>query len=270
MKNYKPISLDDLPIEKNFNIPDYSDSKVELYGNYTEPEYNLYIGDSGVFTRGNFSVITGQAKSMKTTLLSLLIAPYFTSVMLKNRFVSAFDGEVILFDTEQSKFHIHRLIKFSCYHAGITKKHPEFFHVYALRKYKPKERVEIICDVLNKKKNVNLAVIDGTRDLVNDINSAHEATEISSLLMKLTADKNCHIINILHQNPGDNKIRGHLGTELKNKSETIIQVEKVGKGRSNVTCYESRGRPFEGFEIGFLSDGLYVDDIQEEEIKDKL
>ena len=35
--------------------------------------------------------------------------------------------------------------------------------------------------------------------------------------------------HLLHQNKGDEHARGHIGTELSNKAETVLQVEKDEK-----------------------------------------
>ena len=37
------------------------------------------------------------------------------------------------------------------------------------------------------------------------------------------------IHTILHQNKGEEHARGHIGTELSNKAETVLQVEKDEK-----------------------------------------
>ena len=67
---------------------------------------------------------------------------------------------------------------------------------------------------------------DGIRDMVYDINSPGESTRIISKLMQWTDDRQVHIHTILHQNKGDENARGHIGTEINNKSETVLRVEK--------------------------------------------
>ena len=78
-------------------------------------------------------------------------------------------------------------------------------------------------------------------------------------------DKNCHITTVLHQNPKDRKVRGHIGTELTNKSEAVISVTKE-KGESIVRCEQIRGREFKPFKFGIGMDNkLYVDNYQEKD-----
>jgi len=243
---------------KPLNVLNYEDAKVVLNGGYEKPDYNFYIKDTGVFTKGNFSVITGKAKSRKSTLLSMFLGAFLTDRIILKWFESAGNGKLILFDTEQSKFHIHRLVKYACLLSN-NELHPENFQVYALRPFNPVERCEIINEILEKEKNINYVVIDGIRDLVHDFNSAEEATEISTKLMKWTAEYNCHITNVLHQNKGDNNARGHLGTELVNKAETVLSVEKL-ENVSKVECAQSRGMPFDGFQFGInISNKLFIE-----------
>ncbi|MCU9931164.1 mobilization protein, partial [Escherichia coli] len=52
------------------------------------------------------------------------------------------------------------------------------------------------------------------------------ATMIVSKLMKWSEEKNILIVTVLHQNKGDNNARGHIGTELNNKAETVLSVSK--------------------------------------------
>ena len=70
--------------------------------------------------------------------------------------------------------------------------------------------------------------------MVYDINSPGESTRIISKLMQWTDDRQIHIHTILHQNKGDENARGHIGTELNNKAETVLLVEK-DKGNSDIS-----------------------------------
>ena len=67
--------------------------------------------------------------------------------------------------------------------------------------------------------------------------------------MQWTDDKQIHIHTVLHQNKNDEHVRGHIGTELNNKAETILQVEvdKEDKAISVVEAVHIRDRDFEPF-----------------------
>ena len=70
----------------------------------------------------------------------------------------------------------------------------------SLRKYTPKERIEIIECALATTEGIGLVIIDGVRDLLFDINAPLEATQITSILMRWTDEYQIHIHTILHQN----------------------------------------------------------------------
>ena len=79
--------------------------------------------------------------------------------------------------------------------------------------------------------------------------SPGESTEVISKLMRWTDDRQIHIHTILHQNKNDEHARGHVGTELNNKAETIMQIEadKDDKSISVVEALHIRDREFESF-----------------------
>ena len=74
--------------------------------------------------------------------------------------------------------------------------------------------------------DVGLLIIDGFRDLMYDINSPSESTDLINLLMRWSSGYNLHIHTVLHLNKGDDNTRGHIGTELNNKAETVLQITK--------------------------------------------
>ena len=101
---------------------------------------------------------------------------------------------------------------------------PVNFECYCLRQFTPSERLEIIDYFINTEPNLGFVAIDGIRDLVNSINDEQEATKIASCLLRWTEQRNIHIVTVLHQNKRDENARGHLGTELVNKAETVLSV----------------------------------------------
>lgn len=119
----------------------------------------------------------------------------------------------------------------------------------ALRKYSPEVRLAITEQAIGTIPDLGLVIIDGIRDFVYDINSPGESTDVISRLMRWTDDRQIHIHTILHQNKNDEHARGHIGTELNNKAETIMQIEpdKDDKSISVVEALHIRDRDFEPF-----------------------
>lgn len=218
------------------------------------------IGESTIATLGNFSAIIGKAKSRKTFCLSALVASAhsgnetcgFCFNLPSDR------PNILYFDTEQSTYHIVKLKRRINHQAGCEVDHDySNLEVYQLRKYSPEERVTLIDHAINMATDVSLVVIDGLRDLIYDINNPGESTTIISKLMKWTEEKNIHICTVLHQNKGDENARGHIGTELVNKAETILKVEK-DRQNHDISCVSAiyvRDREFEPFAFGISQNG---------------
>ena len=80
----------------------------------------------------------------------------------------------------------------------------------AIRKYRP-----------------TLVILDGTKDLMLDINDATQATQATEDLMLWSQLYRCCILNVLHQNKSeaDKNMRGSIGTELTNKAFEVFSCE---------------------------------------------
>lgn len=209
-------------------------------------------------TLGNFSLIIGKAKSRKSFFVSIAISAAISEDIVLKRYKSELpkkQQEVIYFDTEQGEFHVQQALKRICRQTGIEK--PDNLHVYHLRTLKPSERLKIIETIIYNNDNVGFVVIDGIRDLVTSINDEVQATKMSSKLLKWSEERNIHIVTVLHQNKSDNNARGHLGTELVNKAETVLSVIKM-KGNEEVSIVEPvscRNKEPESFAFKII-DGL--------------
>lgn len=191
------------------------------------------LGSSSFATLGNFSAVIGKAKSKKTFLITMALAAAIRNDTLLSKFKANFPDrkrKVVFFDTEQSRYHVQKVVKRICHLS--ENKQPTNFDCFALRALSTHKRREVIERVLETDPEIGLIVIDGIRDLVNDINSSEESSEIINLLMKWSEEKDIHIIVVLHQNKGDNNARGHLGTETINKSESVISVTRDSQDHS--------------------------------------
>ncbi|MBN3520711.1 AAA family ATPase [Algoriphagus lutimaris] len=208
-------------------------------------------------TLGNFTLITGKAKSRKTFTQSLFIGAMIRGeLQILKGYLPLGQNKIIYFDTEQSRFHVQLVYRRI---AKLTNCNPpENLEVYCLRPFSPRERIEIIDNVINSSHDLAVVIIDGARDLVNSINDETESTEVSTYLMKWTEQKNIHLITVLHQNKGDNNARGHLGTELINKAETTltVRVDPSNKEVSIVEAEFTRGLCPEPFAFRIDENGL--------------
>lgn len=171
--------------------------------------------------------------------------------MLKYRSSFPEDKRTVLYiDTEQGRHHCQKVLKRILRLAGLPEdKNPDNLIMLALRKYAPPIRLAIVEQAIGTIPDLGLVIIDGIRDFLYDINSPSEATDIISRFMQWTDYRQIHIHTILHQNKNDENARGHIGTELNNKAETVMQVEvdKMDRTVSVVEAIHIRDREFEPF-----------------------
>lgn len=213
-------------------------------------------------TYGNLSVVTAPPKTKKTFFISLLASVYLSGSNIYGGDIKGHrkNGNLIHFDTEQGLWHCQKVFK-RVYDMDSTID-PRVYHTFGLRAVSHKERVQFIEHYLSKKINTpSLVIIDGIADLVSDVNNIEETNSVVQKLMEWSANYNCHIINVIHQNFGSTKLgTGHLGSFLEKKAETVIQLEgnTVNKEWITVKCKRSRGYAFETFSFQVNERGLPI------------
>lgn len=91
-----------------------------------------------------------------------------------------------------------------------------------------------------------------------DINCAKESTDLIGKLMEWTDKFQIHIHTVLHLNKSDDNARGHVGTELNNKAETVLQVSrsKTDDTVSEVCAAMIRAAEFDPFAFRVNDYGL--------------
>lgn len=254
----------------------WHEARLQITDNYLIPPEILKIDNSVIGTLGNFSASTGKAKSKKTfNVCAIVAAAMSEDTILHYNANLPTDKSIILYiDTEQSPYHcrlvIERILKLVKLPLNT---HPSNLEFLTLRRYSPEMRIKIIEKAIYNIDYLGLVIIDGIRDLAYDINSSSEATNLISKLMKWTEELNIHIHTVLHQNKGDNNSRGHLGTELNNKAETILQIAKseTDPDISIVSAVHIRAMEFDKFAFKINEIGLpeLVDEYEINENKNK-
>lgn len=227
------ILVDEINSEAK-SIYDLADEALISQGiEIPKPEIVFALDTIPVFTKKSLSTLIGKAKSGKTTCVAWVIAQAINQQM-----------KTLWIDTEQGMYYASRTQHWVL---NIAKQiECSDLKFYDLKIHNPTIRLKII-DLLIQQIEPDIVVIDGIRDLVFDINSPDEATTITGSLMAWADQYNCHILSILHQNKGNEHARGHLGSEMINKSETVIKVSQDDK---NITICEpefTRGEPFPVF-----------------------
>lgn len=200
-------------------------------------EFLFRVNGMPCFPRKELVAITGKAKSGKTFVSSMLIA------CCQMRDVLFFHREqeqplrVLWYDTEQSDESTQDILKNRILKMVVPSQSPSLFDkpsppclldIFNVRITEWKERRSLLLEAV-RMCSPDLVIIDGIRDLVNDINDGVLAQEVMEELMKLASDNQCCIACVLHQNKSgeDHNLRGWIGTELTNKAFEIYTCEKL-------------------------------------------
>ena len=253
--------------------------KVLVTDEVPMPEIVLSVCDSNgqnkrmIMTRENISCVTAQAKVGKTFLVKLIVSAILKKGVFQNRLLSELPinrDNVLYIDTEQSKFHVK--LSLSQIKEMLTEQHEHELNrmnVYQFDAVSTLQRLEYVKWLIYNTKP-DFVIIDGISDLALDTNNLKEADELVTNLRIWATDCNCHILNVIHQNPNDiqTKMKGHLGTKLQDKSEIVIGVSVDKENDSNriVQSLASRNRKPEPFEFTINENG--VPEIQENELSE--
>lgn len=212
----------------NFQPEQSNLSKYFVHASDVIPMSEAFIsqGENRIFSVGDISVITGQPKSRKTFLVSAII----TAFLAENGYLglsSSNGGSVLLIDTEQSKPHVLTVVKriYRLLRWDYNDSHADKLNVLYLRELPAVERLKVTEQAVREYRP-KLVIIDGFADLLRDTNSLEESTERVADLMRISSEYQCHISSVVHTNPNSEKMRGHVGSELQRKSESVMLVTK--------------------------------------------
>ncbi len=271
--------------ESDFDYKKYfDDCFVDISEDIPFPPVALSIGktdyrgtmyDNPTFTYGEISLIKAKKKSKKTFLKTALAACYIggqASAHFPN-IKSRREGNkyVFDFDTEQGPYYSVKAFRRVM---EMTRRNYENYMPFGIERISNKaHRLEFIDHIVSDPKykgKIGMLVIDHIADLVRNPNDVVETDKAIQYLMKWKRE-GMHILCIIHTRSEDNKARGHLGTFIEEKCETVILVERTDPTVKNdpvrVTQPDARGPEFDEFHFKLNNNVIpYECDIKEEEI----
>ena len=184
------------------------------------------------FPRKELVGITGKAKSGKTFLVSMLMTCCVVRDVLSFHRQGDLPLRLLWYDTEQSdestqdilRNRIMPMTEMACKQADVEKQ----IDVFNVRGVPWKDRRSLLVEAVEHYAP-DLVIVDGIRDLVDDINDGVLAQEVMEELLHLADKSGCCIVCILHQNKGseDHNLRGWIGTELMHKAFETYACEKL-------------------------------------------
>jgi len=209
------------------------DSEIHPFMKLPETQEILNIGGKLFGTRGNFSCIVGPKKSRKTYLTSLIEAICLNENLSNGTFKSFIEDTTILhFDLEQSKYHVQKNSK-RIYTLNDKTEPMRNYRVFSLRENSIKERIGVIEKALSLIPNISLVVIDGIADLVTSVNDEEQCSEIIQKLMSWSSMNKIHILTVIHDTKSNRDPKGHLGSLITQKAETVLSV--INDKKNNIT-----------------------------------
>ena len=189
-------------------------------------EFLFHLYGKPCFPRRELVAITGKAKSGKTFVTSMLMACCQAGDVLAFQRNSDEPLRVLWYDTEQSDESTQDILKNRV--MRMVDGDGKLFDIFNVRGVAWKERRDLLREAVTRCKP-DLVIVDGIRDLVNDINDGVLAQEVMEELMHLATEHDCCIVCVLHQNKSgeDHNLRGWIGTELMNKAFEVYSCEKL-------------------------------------------
>ena len=197
-------------------------------------EFLFRIFGTPCFPRGELVAVAGKAKSGKTFFLSLLMATALQGQVLTIGKQATQSLRVMWYDTEQSEQSTQEILTQRITpllgDAPLPLLSDQLF-AFNVRSVAWKERITLLEQGI-RFLHPDLVVLDGVRDLVDDINNGVCAQMVVERLMRMASQNQCCIVCVLHQNKGadDRNMRGWIGTELMTKAFEVYACEKTMPG----------------------------------------
>ena len=202
--------------------------------------------DALICSEGNISAVVGEAKSKKTFLCTAIVGSMLEMPASHKFGIEHNFCRVLWVDTEQSREHIQKvLFRINLLSRLALKSSLPHILMQTLREESPKDRLQVLRFAIEYHKP-KLVVVDGVSDLLMNTNNLEESEALVAELLTLSTTYSCHIMCVLHTNPNSDKARGHLGSTLMRKAETVLFVHRVGD-ISIVEPQYCRNMPFERF-----------------------
>lgn len=231
------------PIQKAFKKFEYDLTKIfdtskqlrELASSEIQfQEPILIINNEPLIFPRTITVIQGATGTHKSRLsegIASVMLSRFPQSYVGIKRVNLERGEVIiLIDTErnlqdQLPYAIQQMKNRAGYEITTD---PPMFEYISLLDTPRKERfyaVEAFLEAMQDKYKMPLFVIlDVITDCIEDFNRVDSTMNIIDSMNRFINSYDTAFICVIHENPGSEKARGHLGTEIANKASTIIKI----------------------------------------------
>lgn len=209
------------------------------------PRYSS--GVTPISTPGNITAISGGPKTAKSSVMSAMIAASMTpdnsgADCLGVRSSNPDGKAVIHLDTEQSIEDHDAMLRRAIKRARIDTPPAWFqsFCVTGLAVNDLRLALRILLESAVKEfGGIHSVFLDGVADFVCDVNDPAECNAFVAELHATAIRYATSIVGVIHVNPGSEKTRDHLGSQLERKAETNLRLERDGEA---IVCWSDKNR----------------------------
>ena len=269
LETVESITALDRVMEGCENI-DLTENELSLAEYYPETKMILTFKEVGFGALGGIQFITGHQKNGKTFLMAQLMAAilnnggdrpkeFIPGLSFNEELRDEFPNPTVLYvDTEQEKENTAKVAKRVHWLCGwpLDEANDRFRILWLRAEDSNEVRWQKVRTAISKY-NPLAVFVDGIRDMLGDFNDLKESASLINQCMTITTYKHCTFWSVLHENPGSDKMRGHLGTEAANKASDVIRVTK-NKTSSGVTFdveqVAARGRDIDSWQFVITDD----------------
>jgi hypothetical protein len=196
----------------------------------------------GIIFPNTITVIQGK-KGVHKSRLTETICTCFLNVNSSNTqigFTREFLKKTMLLyvDTERNQndqlpFSMQQIRRKSGYPIELNPPHFDFISLVDISR---KDRFDTLKSYIQHKQKEFpdyqfIIVLDVVTDCIENFNDPKESLKLIDLMNELINQKDVTFICVIHENPGGEKARGHLGTEIINKASQVIQIAFDGDSK---------------------------------------
>jgi hypothetical protein len=225
------------------------------------PPALVKIGDDNMIFPYTINVIQGQTGVHKSRLAEIMASLFLSTPEhdIPELFLGMEKREqpyhVVYVDTERNIRHqLPYTIQYIQERAGIPREvDPDNFSYITLLHEERRNRMKLLSvylkEQVEKAKGFLVVIMDVITDCVANFNDLTESLEMIDLINKIINDTESTFVCVIHENPGSTeKARGHLGTEIINKSSLQVKVgweddKDKRSGKIEVSCVKNRLAP---------------------------
>ena len=203
----------------------------------------IYHLESSIIFPNTINVIQGRTGVFKSRLAQILCSSILKTNECQNNFCgfsanTNLDYEILYVDTERNyKDQLLKGLQDIQMKAGYKMNDdPANFDFISLLEIPRNERFKTLNEFLihigTKHKKHTFIILDVVTDCIENFNNPVDSMQLIDLMNVAINQHDVTFLCIIHENPGSEKARGHLGTEIFNKASTAIQIgfEKDSNG----------------------------------------